>query len=65
MPTSIHQGDGVSRPKATLFCFECGHESPVTGDWIIQEYGDCVDYVCPECETTITTRGPVLDLITG
>lgn len=65
MPTSIHRGEGVSRSKATLFCVECEHESPVDGDWIAQEYGERVDYVCPDCETTITTRGALPDPITG
>ncbi|TYT60413.1 hypothetical protein FYC77_19060 [Natrialba swarupiae] len=39
-----------------LYCFNCGHESTVDGDWVIQKYDNCTDYDCPECETTITTR---------
>lgn len=42
--------------KATLFCFDCGHESPIEGDWNRRPNGDEVDYACPACETTITTR---------
>lgn len=42
--------------KAVLYCFECGHESPVEGDWIVHQSADCVSYDCPECGTTITSR---------
>lgn len=39
-----------------LYCFECGHESPADGDWLVQVTGVGVDVDCPECGTTITTR---------
>ncbi|WP_339103542.1 hypothetical protein [Haloterrigena salinisoli] len=49
----------TSRPpdsKALLFCFECGHESEVDGDWILEHRDDREHYRCPECGTTITAR---------
>ncbi|ELY86954.1 hypothetical protein [Natrinema altunense] len=49
--------DGVPvQRKATLFCWECDHSSPVDGDWSVEPRGRCVAYVCPECETTLTKR---------
>jgi endogenous inhibitor of DNA gyrase (YacG/DUF329 family) len=54
-------------PKATLFCPDCGHESPPTGDWTVRRAdpradgdrgrtGDAV-VSCPDCGTEIATRG--------
>ncbi|OVE85925.1 hypothetical protein B2G88_03700 [Natronolimnobius baerhuensis] len=45
-----------SRRKTTLFCWECAYSSPVDGEWIRRPHDDTVAYVCPQCETTITTR---------
>ncbi|WP_436345256.1 hypothetical protein [Natronorubrum sp. FCH18a] len=42
--------------KTTLYCFNCGHESPIEGDWNRRPDGDTVEYSCPVCRTTITTR---------
>lgn len=42
--------------KSVLFCFDCGHESPIEGDWNRRPHGDTVDYECPACSTTITSR---------
>lgn len=55
--TSCQQKCG-SKPsrKATLYCFNCAHESPIGGDWRVQAHGEHVDYTCPECETKITSR---------
>lgn len=46
------------RPKAVLFCPNCGHEGHTTADWASRD-----DYVagtravvCPECAATITER---------
>lgn len=46
-------------PKTVLICPECGHESPVGGDWI--EDDPTADesrrrYACPECGAVITRR---------
>ncbi|ELY75810.1 hypothetical protein C487_13033, partial [Natrinema pallidum DSM 3751] len=49
--------DGVSvQRKATLFCWECDHSSPVDGNWLVDPRDQCVAYVCPECGTTLTKR---------
>lgn len=45
-------------PKKTLYCFDCGHESPIGGDWTVRATDDGVDYDCPECRTTIISRRP-------
>jgi predicted RNA-binding Zn-ribbon protein involved in translation (DUF1610 family) len=42
--------------KAVLFCPECGHESPVAGDWVVREEPEGLVYDCPICGMTITTR---------
>lgn len=52
--------DGAPRQKAVFFCPECSHESPVDGDWIVQEQDAARTYTCPECETVIDTR-PIED----
>ncbi|WP_436343774.1 hypothetical protein [Natronorubrum sp. FCH18a] len=54
-----HPASTADRPptsKAVLYCFECGHESPFDGDWIVQQSRDCNRYDCPDCGTTITVR---------
>ncbi|QPV64448.1 hypothetical protein I7X12_07500 [Halosimplex litoreum] len=64
---SVHAPSTTDReppPKGTLFCPDCGHESPATGDWIVRSDpgsdrvsdGDTV-VSCPDCETEIATRG--------
>lgn len=50
-----------SKPKTTLFCPECGHESDVAGDWIVRDGRNGKDtdertHTCPVCETTIESR---------
>lgn len=45
-----------SRAKAVLFCFDCGHESSVDGDWELEPRESGEEYQCPECGTTITVR---------
>lgn len=42
--------------KATLHCLQCGHESRINGDWIIEIHANSLDYECPECGTTIDSR---------
>ncbi|MBZ6496580.1 hypothetical protein [Natrinema longum] len=48
--------EGVSSRKATLHCFECGHESPIGGDWLVRAHDDRLEYECPDCQTTIDSR---------
>jgi len=58
-PSDIH---GPSAPagepprKSTLFCPECGHGSPIDGDWRRRTGAEIDRYDCPICETTVTTR---------
>ncbi|TMT87258.1 hypothetical protein E2L06_11955 [Haloterrigena sp. H1] len=57
IPSATDHDDATSiRRKATLFCWECEHSSPVDGDWQLQPRKRSLAYVCPECKTTITTR---------
>ena len=44
------------RAKTVLFCPGCGHESPVHGDWLIEDDNGQRRYVCPECDTEIERR---------
>lgn len=39
------------RSKRVLFCQNCGHESPLNGDWIIDDKDGT--YACPECRAAI------------
>ncbi|OLZ40269.1 hypothetical protein A6E15_04395 [Natrinema saccharevitans] len=55
-PTTDHDDGTPTLRKATLFCWECDHSSPVDGDWAVQSREDRIAYVCPGCETTLTTR---------
>ncbi|MFB6151748.1 MAG: hypothetical protein ABEJ40_08085 [Haloarculaceae archaeon] len=45
------------RGKATLFCPECGHESPHGGDWRRRERDGRIVSECPVCGTEIASRG--------
>ncbi|MFC4247362.1 hypothetical protein ACFOZ7_10180 [Natribaculum luteum] len=42
--------------KSILFCPDCGHQSPVDGDWLVSHDSTGLTYRCPSCETAITTR---------
>jgi predicted RNA-binding Zn-ribbon protein involved in translation (DUF1610 family) len=46
----------TGRPKNTLFCPDCGHESPSDGDWRLRTTAAGDAYDCPDCRTTITVR---------
>ncbi|MDQ2052116.1 hypothetical protein RBH26_16685 [Natronolimnohabitans sp. A-GB9] len=46
----------TSRRKSTLFCWECDHSSPIDGDWVLRTRDRHIEYVCPDCETTLTRR---------
>ena len=55
---SHRQEPPPERPKAVLFCPECGHEGHAASDWRTRD-----DYVageraivCPECATAVTER---------
>ena len=43
--------------KAVLFCAECGHESPLGGDWSLNERDDGrTDVDCPDCGRTLVSQ---------
>lgn len=46
------------RPKAALFCPECGHESGVDGDWTasVDDAAGVLRLTCPDCGTELTRR---------
>ena len=50
-----------SRLKTMLFCPSCGHESPVDGNWEIEQTDEGQTYSCPWCHTVISTRDGVGD----
>ncbi|MDS0478551.1 hypothetical protein [Natrinema sp. 1APR25-10V2] len=55
-PASDPTDGAPTRRKATLFCWECDHSSPVDGDWDLRSRNQRVAYVCPVCETTLAER---------
>lgn len=42
--------------KTVLFCPECGHESPITGDWETMTAGDERLLVCVACGSVVDRR---------
>ncbi|SEQ48689.1 hypothetical protein [Natrinema salaciae] len=44
------------RRKTVLFCPECGHESPITGDWNTDVSGDERVLVCTACGSVVDRR---------
>lgn len=42
--------------KSMLFCPDCGHASPTSGDWDLDWRGDSLTYRCPDCETKLESR---------
>jgi len=57
--TARRSPDG--RPKAVLFCSSCGHESPVSGDWVVERAEESETYRCPDCHTVISSRTDTRD----
>lgn len=51
--------------KATLYCPECGHESRINGDWVINVLTASLTYECPNCETVIDSRRNQKELTAG
>jgi len=55
-PTQVRStGDDGGR-KAVLFCPDCGHASPVDGDWTVRAVGDHRRTRCPECRCVVDDR---------
>jgi hypothetical protein len=44
------------RRKNTLFCPQCGHQSPTDGDWRVRASASRDVYTCPVCDAEVTTR---------
>jgi len=44
--------------KTVLVCPDCGHESPMDGDWTVVRTADGHRqvYECPACPTTVLTQ---------
>jgi predicted RNA-binding Zn-ribbon protein involved in translation (DUF1610 family) len=51
--------------KATLYCPDCGHESRINGDWLIDVHTDSLTYECPNCGAVIDSRQHRQELIDG
>ncbi|WP_284009033.1 hypothetical protein [Haloarcula pelagica] len=49
-------GPSQARQKGVLFCAECGHESPVGGDWLLRRDEDRERRYCPVCDAVVTDR---------
>ncbi|MFB6122810.1 MAG: hypothetical protein ABEJ78_05065 [Haloferacaceae archaeon] len=60
MSESDPPATGDAPAKSTLFCPGCGHRSRPDGDWRLVESARETRYLCPECESVVTTR-PSLD----
>ena len=48
-------GNDTAR-KAVLYCPDCGHASPIEGDWRVELDDGNVVYRCPECGNAVTIR---------
>jgi len=42
--------------KTVLFCPDCGHRSPITGDWTVTTTSDERLLVCVSCGTVVDRR---------
>lgn len=47
---------GAERRKTLLICQECAFESPIDGDWALEDDGEHIRLRCPRCESTVTER---------
>ncbi|MFB6171702.1 MAG: hypothetical protein ABEJ23_04160 [Haloarculaceae archaeon] len=45
--------------KSVLFCLDCGHASPIGGDWTVTEHDGGTPrriVACPDCGRVVATR---------
>ncbi|ELY70330.1 hypothetical protein [Natrinema versiforme] len=59
MSTQTQHDDSHPPPaqrKTVLFCPDCGHESPITGDWETMTAGDERLLVCTDCGSVVDRR---------
>jgi len=54
--------DDARRRKTVLFCQDCGHASPVDGDWHVRTVGNHQRTRCPECGRVVDDRRPATPL---
>lgn len=56
--TGVDDAASAGRRKAVLFCPDCGHESPVDGDWVALDdpSSGTRTLCCPECSRRLTDR---------
>jgi len=55
-PVSSPSSDAARIRKTTLFCQDCGHASPVDGDWRVRTVGGRQRVRCPECRSVVDER---------
>jgi hypothetical protein len=55
-PTQARSAGDAGGRKAVLFCPDCGHASPVDGDWNVRTAGDHRHTHCPECRCVVDDR---------
>jgi predicted RNA-binding Zn-ribbon protein involved in translation (DUF1610 family) len=51
--------------KATLHCPDCGHESPLDGDWNVHVHDRVTTHECPACGRTVDARRDHRPLVAG
>jgi predicted RNA-binding Zn-ribbon protein involved in translation (DUF1610 family) len=59
MPSDSHPPDSGAPRKAVLYCPDCGHDSPIDGDWRVERDENDpgrVEYRCPDCGAVIAKR---------
>lgn len=57
MPSLSPQSTSNAPAKSTLFCGQCGHESPaIDGDWDYRSTTDGTGVHCPDCSAVLTVR---------
>jgi DNA-directed RNA polymerase subunit RPC12/RpoP len=59
MPSKTHPPDSGAPPKTALYCPDCGHDSPIGGDWRIERGENDSErtvYRCPDCSVVIANR---------
>ncbi|MFC7135750.1 hypothetical protein ACFQRB_02360 [Halobaculum litoreum] len=43
-------------PKTVLYCPDCWHAAPPTGDWLVRAGVGREALVCPDCGAVVTVR---------
>jgi len=56
MTTTDARGEDNYPSKSTLFCPDCGHQSPYDGDWHVVETTRKTQTRCPECRAEVNVR---------